>query len=164
MAEAAKRNNRLTLKVPKQLNEIEREEIKGIVKLLDPLSILTDTLQSDGVTYSLVIPGLLDAINSNILLFKRIIGSKNLLTFIFAGIDKIAPNAELVGFKKELLKWLINRFTFNKEGGEKYVVVEQETSRNIYTTNVLKGRAYVLASLLDNRIKDKPFSGIYNII
>lgn len=51
--------------VPSKISDDSRSVINGIVELLDPLSVLTDTFQADGVTSSLIIPGLLDVIISN---------------------------------------------------------------------------------------------------
>jgi len=61
-------------------------------------------------------------------------------------------------FKGKLITSLINRFTIDMAAGEK-VVGSNGNFRRIITVNLVKRKPYILASLLDPRVKLKPFEG-----
>lgn len=66
----------------------------------------------------------------------------------------------LTKFKKLLIESLLARFTTDKEGGEKVVEKDGKT-RNIFTINLFFQKSYILATVLDPRLKLRPFLGKY---
>lgn len=63
-ARAAATTIRKKSTVPATITEAEANTMKIILKILQPFAELTDDLQGDGVTSSLLIIGLVDAIDS----------------------------------------------------------------------------------------------------
>jgi len=66
---------------------------------------------------------------------------------------------EMSEFKQSLVHSVVNRFTTNKEKGEK-VIDEKGKIRRIVTLDIFNEKAFVIASLLDPRIKTSIFEGI----
>jgi hypothetical protein len=64
----------------------------------------------------------------------------------------------LIAFQKELCQAVVDRFTNDKEKGEK-VFDKEGKARRIVTADIFHNKNYILASLLDPRIKDVPFLG-----
>lgn len=78
-----------------------------------------------------------------------------------ASISDEVDDAEkdfLVQFRKKLLESITDRFTKDKEKGQN-VVTEDGTIRRIKTVDVFHDLKYILATILDPRIKDAPFTG-----
>ena len=73
-------------------------------------------------------------------------------------------NEQLVEFKNDLCNSVVNRFTTDKEKGG-VVLNEFGKKRNIVTVDVCNEHSYIMASLLDPRVKTVPFEGnILNVI
>jgi hypothetical protein len=62
---------------------------------------------------------------------------------------------------KESLIWnVVQRFTNNKALGEKFTNEDGTFRPRVVTIQAFKNKSYVIASLLDPRIKLRPFTGI----
>lgn len=61
----AKLDNTCKRTVPSGLSTENKELLRTLVTILQPMADWTDSLQSDGITSSLVIVGLLSALHSN---------------------------------------------------------------------------------------------------
>ncbi|XP_035713793.1 uncharacterized protein LOC118438118 [Folsomia candida] len=130
-------------KIPKCITKEMEEMMFEILKLLQPFANLTDALQGDDVTSSLVIPGLLDAV-------------KDADNHVFTKHE-----SQLLGFKASLVTSVVQRFTTNKDRGERILNADGKT-RNIVTIDAMSSKAYILAAVLDPRIKTLPFQGHAN--
>jgi len=74
-------------------------------------------------------------------------------------IDKRIEHAtEVTAFKDELKKCLLERFGYDKERNQK-VIGPSGKERRIVTLDIFHNPFYVLATLLDPRIKTVPFGG-----
>jgi hypothetical protein len=65
---------------------------------------------------------------------------------------------ELKNFKTGLCKSIIDRFTNDKEKGER-IIGSNGKNRQIVTVDIFHNSRYILAALLDPRIKTAPFLG-----
>jgi hypothetical protein len=142
--------------LPKTLKEEDVKTLTILLELLEPFAALTDTLQGDGVTSSLAIPGLINAIKGSFNLAKK--KYNKLINNDFTAAESVDVEAivTLMNFKQDLVKSVKERFTTDKDSGEK-VLNEKGNARQIVTINLPKIKSYILATLLDPRIKGTPF-------
>lgn len=66
----------------------------------------------------------------------------------------------LTNFKGATVKALVDRFTTDKDKGEK-VMNANNTPRNIVTLDLFSNKLYVIASILDPRVHTLPYDGNY---
>lgn len=155
-------------KVPQNITDDEATSLKIIMAILEPFAEFTDDLQGDGVTSSVVILGAINSVQcksgKNFQNYFDIL--KNfVIDLLFAGAknnqidDDIDLNlySKLLDFRERLCNSVITRFT--TKTGTDAEDPGQVINRRIVTYDILNNKNYVLASLLDPRIKTAPFKG-----
>jgi len=106
-------------------------------------------------------------VSSSLMFFiKRTIFDRwNYKYTMFSGIQKVQIPEDLEehtenikNFQEKLLSSIFQRFTVNKERGEQNLDSNGRPAR-FFSTNVMNDETYILATLLDPRIKQVPFQG-----
>ncbi|ODM90229.1 Zinc finger BED domain-containing protein 4 [Orchesella cincta] len=127
-------------KVPAAITDEDFGLMRFLLSLLEPFAKLTDTYQSDG----------------------RNIKLTNLNMFTDYNDIEIDPNLEeydeLVKFREELRHCVVRRFETNKSNGQK-VLDQDENETRLVGIDVFNNQFYLLATVLDPRLKLKIFEG-----
>ncbi|OXA47250.1 Zinc finger BED domain-containing protein RICESLEEPER 1 [Folsomia candida] len=132
-------------KVPGNFTDDDVITLKTIMELLEPFAELTDKFQGDGVTSSLVILGTIHALKCA----KEVKIDEDLE-------PELIKN--LWDFKNALCESFITRFSHDMESDEPIINKATGKPRRIVTYNVMRNKNFILAALLDPRIKSVPFN------